>query len=133
MQAWSDLSVELLPQVLQQFVQLIGLSATMKLVEKFGGRRLYVPINAHPEHGLAKLIGFDKLVKLSLVYGAQDHFDIPRAHRALRHLRDAKIRSEYGPKSASILAGEHGLTERQIFNIVGGSDSPDDGQSALFG
>ena len=128
----ADLSVELLPRVLQDFVRLIGLAATMILVEHFGGRRLYIPVNPHPEHHLARLIGLDKLEALSRVYGLEDHFDIPKADRALRALRDQRIRSEYGPKSASTLAREHGLTERQIWNIVGRDAEPDRDQVNLF-
>lgn len=133
MKDWSDLSTELLPQVLQDFVRLIGLAATMILVEHFGGRRLYIPINPHPDHHLAKLIGLDNLAKLSQVYGLEDHFDIPKAERALKHLRNEKIRSEYGPKSVSTLAREHNLTERQIWNILGDPSALDTSQSQLFG
>lgn len=133
MKTWSDLSTELLPKVLQDFVQRIGIAPTMLLVEQFGGRRLYIPLNPHPDHHLAKLIGLENLTKLSSVYGAEDHFDIPRAMRALKHLRDEKIRSEYGPKSASTLAQENGLTERQIFNIVGPDKAANSSQSKLFG
>jgi len=133
MNDWSDLSTDLLPQVLQDFVRLIGLAATMLLVEHFGGRRLYIPINPHPDHHLAKLIGLDNLVKLSQVYGLEDHFDIPKADRALKHLRNEKIRAEYGPKSVSTLAREHALTERQIWNILGEYSPTNTSQTQLFG
>nr|WP_315206823.1 Mor transcription activator family protein [uncultured Albidiferax sp.] len=133
MKDWADLSTELLPLVLQDFVRLIGLPATMKVVERHGGRRLYIPINPTPEHHLAELIGFDNLCKLSKVYGLEDHFDIPKAVNALRHLRDQRIRSQYGPKSASTLAAENNLTERQIWNIVGRAAPENTHQSQLFG
>ena len=132
----SEVSTELLPAVLREFVRLIGLQATMKIVHAFGGRRLYVPVNPNPEHRLAKLIGLENLEHLSSIYGAEDHFDIPKAERALRHLRDTKIRSEYGPKSASALAAEHHLTERQIWNIVGrprAEHAANQAQDKLFG
>lgn len=133
MKPWADLSTELLPQVLQDFVRLIGLVATMLIVEAYGGRRLYIPINPHADHPIARLIGLEKLAILSKVYGLEDHFDIPKAVRALRHLRDEKIRAEYGPKSASTLALEHHLTERQIWNIVGRNDDANTDQNQLFG
>lgn len=130
---WVDLSTELLPQVLQDFVRLIGLHATMILVEHFGGRRLYIPVNATPEHRLAKLIGLENLAALSRVYGLEDHFDIPKAKRALLALRNDKIRAEFGPKSASQLALEHDLTERQIFSIVATGEQVNADQVQLFG
>lgn len=123
---WDEMAVQLLPKRLREFVRLVGLAATLKLVERFGGTRLYVPARPHADHPLAALIGLDKLEALSGVYAAEDHFDIPKAERSLRHLRDQQIRAEYATKSAGQLAREHGLTERQIFNIVGGSE-PDMG------
>jgi Mor family transcriptional regulator len=130
---WADLSTELLPKVLQEFVRLIGLPATMLLVERFGGLRIYIPLNPTPEHHFAQLIGYGNLIKLSQVYGREDHFELPKATRALTALRNAKIKAEYGPKSLRQLASEHRLTERQITRIVGAADLVNDDQSELFG
>lgn len=132
MQAWADLSTGLLPQVLQDFVRLIGLPATMQVVSRHGGRRLYIPLNPTPDHHLAQLIGLEKLAQLSAVYGREDHFDIPKAVVALRHLRDQRIRSEIGPKSASKLAAENNLTERQIWNIIGRAPDENRNQVSMF-
>ncbi len=117
--AWAGLSAALLPKVLQDFLRLIGLQATMLLLQHFGGQRLYIPARPPADDNLAKLIGLDKLTALSRVYGLEDHFDIPKAVDALRHLRDEKIRADYATKSASALACEHHLTERQIRKILG--------------
>jgi Mor family transcriptional regulator len=130
---WSDLSTELLPRVLQEFVRLIGLHATMLLVERFGGLRIYIPLNATAEHHFAQLIGLENLQKLSQVYGREDHFELPKAERALLALRNAKIRGEYGPKSIRQLASEHQLTERHVTRLVGALDATNDGQPRLFG
>src|SRR5215208_1085377 len=99
MKTWAGLSTELLLKVLQDFVRLIGLHATMLLVEKFGGLRIYIPLNPSAEHHFAQLIGLGNLQKLSQVYGREDHFELPKAERALLALRNAKIKAEYGPKS----------------------------------
>lgn len=131
--SWDALSIELLPKVLQDFVRLIGLQATMLLVEKFGGLRIYIPLNPTPEHHFALLIGLANLQRLSEVYGREDHFELPKAERALLALRNAKIRSEYGPKSVRQLASEYGLTERHVTRIVGADDATNDDQSELFG
>lgn len=131
MKSWSDLSTELLPKVLQEFVRLIGLHATMLLVERFGGLRIYIPLNPTADHQFAQIIGFENLVKLSQEYGREDHFELPKAARALRALRDAKMRAEYGPKSLRQLAAEHQLTERQVTRIVGAAVNDD--QAELFG
>lgn len=131
MKSWADLSTELLPKVLQEFVRLIGLYPTMLLVERFGGLRIYIPLNPTADHQFAQIIGLDNLVKLSQEYGREDHFELPKAARALRALRDAKMRAEYGPKSLRQLAAEHQLTERQVTRIVGAAVNDD--QTELFG
>jgi hypothetical protein len=132
-QSWEQLSVELLPGVLQEFVRLIGLPATMLLVDKFGGLRIYIPLNPTPEHHFAQLIGVDNLRRLSEIYGREDHFELPKAERALLALRNAKIRAEYGTKSIRQLASEYGLTERHVTRIVGAPGAENDEQSELFG
>jgi hypothetical protein len=131
LKSWSDLSIELLPKVLQEFVRLIGLPATMLLVERFGGLRIYVPLNPSPDHQFAQIIGLENLQKLSQIYGREDHFELPKAERALKALRNAKIKAEYGPKSVRELASEHGLTERHVTRIVGTPTNDD--QVELFG
>jgi Mor family transcriptional regulator len=133
MKTWSDLSIELLPKVLQEFVRLIGLPATMLLVEKFGGLRIYIPLHPNAEHHFAQLIGYANLVKLSKVYGREDHFELPKAERALTAIRNAKIVAEYGPKSVRELAAEYRLTERHVTRLVGAVDAKNDDQSEMFG
>lgn len=130
--SWEELSIELLPRVLQEFVRLIGLPATMLLVEKFGGLRIYIPLHPTPEHHFAQLIGFDNLQRLSAEYGREDHFELPKAERALVELRNAKMRAEHASKSIRQLAGEYGLTERHVTRIIG-DDSSNDDQAELFG
>lgn len=132
MKTWADLSTELLPKVLQEFVRLIGLHATMLLVEKFGGLRVYIPLNPTADHHFAQLIGLSNLEKLSQVYGREDHFELPKAQRALLALRNAKIMAEYGPKSIRQLAAEYQLTERHVTRLVGAAARNED-QSELFG
>ncbi|MCA0213117.1 MAG: hypothetical protein LCH79_08075 [Proteobacteria bacterium] len=131
MKNWADLSTNLLPKLLQDFVRLIGLQATMLLVERFGGLRIYIPLHPTPEHHFAQLIGFDNLVKLAGEFGRETHFELPKAQQALLAVRNAKMRSEYGPKSLRVLAAEYKLTERQVTRIVG-ADIPNDVQPALF-
>lgn len=127
-----SLSIELLPKLLQDFVRLIGLPATMLLVERFGGLRIYIPNNPKPDHHFAQLIGFANLVKLAEVYGREDHFQLPKALRALKALRDTEIRAQHWRKSIRQLAAEHNLTERHIVRILG-SDPINDDQAKLFG
>lgn len=128
--------VELLPPLLQDFVRLIGLAPTMALVQAVGGRRVYIPKSATPEHPYATIIGLDNLLKLGKVYGGEEHFQLPKAERALLAVRNVSIAADYAAnKTARALAAEHGLTEGQIVRIVasqGVTAPPDRRQKALF-
>lgn len=115
---WNDLSTELLPQLLQDFVRLIGLPATMKMVEQLGGLRIYVPVTPTPDHQFVAIIGFDNLVKLSSEFGTGDRFMLPKATRALTAIRNARIVVEHDEKSVRTLASEYRLTERQVTRIL---------------
>ena len=127
-----------MPPLLQDFVRLIGLQATMSLVGALGGCRLYVPTAARatPSHSLAAIIGFENLLKLADEYGGQSHFQLPKADRALKAVRNAQIAQAYAKaQTARELAQAFGLTEGQVVRIVaqqGVSAPPDRRQNQLF-
>ena len=117
----APISTDLLPPLLQDFVRLVGLQATMALVGAVGGLRVYIPTpeRATPEHPFAVLIGFDSLLKLAAEYGGQPHFQLPKADRALKAVRNAQIAKAYAKdRSARQLAEEFRLTESQVVRIV---------------
>lgn len=120
-----------LPGILQDLAELIGLAATLRLVEAYGGVRLYVPKRFDPDHPIVKLIGHALAVLLVEAYGGEDHFDIPRAIAATRAARDARMRRErtLGATHRE-LALRNGLTERQVRNILGSEE--DDRQMGMF-
>ena len=112
---------DLLPPLLQDFERLIGLAATLDLVRKYGGLRIFIPTPArvNPEHALAQIIGVAPLIELAKVYGGEAHFALPKAEKALLAVRNARICHAYQHhKTARELALEHRLTERQIERIV---------------
>ncbi len=126
----AELDARYLPGVLQEIAELIGLPATLKLVESYGGVRLYVPKRIDDDHALARLIGLDNARLLSDAYGAEEHFDIPRAVAATRAVRDMQIRTDRKTMTHRELALKYGLTERQIRNIL--QEEDDDRQVGLF-
>lgn len=113
---------DLLPPRLREFARLIGLSATMSFVARYGGLRIYIPANPPPDHPFAALIGFDNLRALSAEYavdGTGLRFVLPKAQRALDAIRNEQIRTDYSTgKSIRALAAEHSLVERQVSRIV---------------
>ena len=130
----NEINVDDLPGVLQDICALIGLHPTMKLVEAYGGVRIYVPKRVEPDHELARLIGLSNAEALSGAYGGEVHFDIPKAELALKAVRNAKIRS-LRAEGVSVrnlsLNPEFGrLTERTIRDICG--EMGDDRQVSLF-
>lgn len=127
----ADINVALLPPILQQIVGLIGLPLTMKLVERYGGTRLFVPKReVDAEHALVRLLGHHAAQKLVQHYGGEEHFDIPLAMRAMKAVRNAQIRAERPHTSASRLARKHFTSERNIRLICG--EIADDRQGGLF-
>lgn len=138
MKSWTDLATDLLPPVLQDFVRLIGLQPTMALVERFGGLRIFVPTpeRCTDEHQFAQIIGTANLVKLADAYGGLEHFQLPKAEKALLAVRNARIAADYSTtKTARQLAAEHRLTEGQVVRILSaqGATAPSDRrQAALF-
>lgn len=111
--AATALASELLPPRLREFV---------RLIERYGGLRIYIPAAPSPDHPLASLIGFDKLRALSAEYaidGTGLRFVLPKAQRAFDAIRNDRIRTDFSTgKSVRALAAEHHLVERQVARIV---------------
>lgn len=113
--------IDLLPPLLQDFERLIGLQATMALVQRWGGLRVYFPTpdRVTADHPYAQAIGVDALTTLAREYGGLPHFQLPKAERALQAVRNAQIAKDYATaKTARQIAAEHGLTERQVVRLV---------------
>lgn len=126
-----QINVDLLPSILQDLAALIGLPLTMRLVEQYGGVRLYIPKgDVADDHELVKLIGREATDKLRSMYGGEPHFDIPLALASVRAVRDADIRAKREHTSERALAREYRTTERNIRMIC--SKVKDDRQVSLF-
>lgn len=130
--------IDLLPPLLQEFERLVGLQATMALVRRWGGLRVYFPTpeRVTEDHPYAAVIGVDALLKLAEEYGGLPHFQLPKAERALQAVRNVRIAADYATnKTAREIAAEYGLTEGQVVRIVAsmGVAAPlDRRQRALF-
>ncbi|MDD5391178.1 MAG: Mor transcription activator family protein [Gallionellaceae bacterium] len=125
-----QISVDLLPAILREMVELIGLPAVMVLVEKRGGIGLYVPKGELAEdHGLVKWIGREAAEKLQSEYPGEE-LEIPLALRAMTAVRNAEIKSNPQGLSVSQLARIHRTTERNIRYIR--NEVGDDRQQGLF-
>lgn len=117
-----------LPPSLAELVRLIGFPATLKLVERFGGVRLYVPLEEHLNevHAIVCAIGGESARKLSRDR-ATEILEIPRAAAYMRVVRDVLMREQYETESASALARKYGMTRRNVFYRVGAANDIDQG------
>lgn len=98
------------PAELRWLIDAIGESATLALLELYGGTRLMVPRRQHrPKHGdpLATAIGLDAAVRLADVKGGET-FEVPLC----RWWRIAMMKHQ-GLGTAAI-ARKLGLTERAV-------------------
>ncbi len=89
----SDAAIRvLLPESLCELAQLISIDAVLKLVEQFGGVRLYVPKVVRQSGKLAKLLGMPAAEALSARCGG-GRIEVPLAPNLGRAIRDEEIRS----------------------------------------
>ncbi len=118
-------AADVLPPKLAELVDALGFPATLKLVERWGGVRLYVPLeqNLTDEHELVQVLGLAAARKLAAAH--KEWLEVPRAAAYLRQVRDRIIRESYGGKSASRLARQFGMTRRNIFYIVAREEAPE--------
>ena len=79
-----------LPRFAQEMADVIGLEATIKIVEARGGRRLTVPRNTAHGHWLEELIGLDAFGKLVSYYDGEE-IEIPRCVTAMSRARALSV------------------------------------------
>lgn len=128
------MNLEHLPERARAIAELIGMPATLKLVERFGGVRIYVPQTVPPSHALVDLLGRDAADRLAIAFGGDEHFDIPRCTLAARRVRDAQLVADFlGGMSHRLLAIKYQLTERGVRKIIARAGiTADDRQPELF-
>lgn len=121
-----NIDVSLLPQSLQEMAEVIGLMAVLKLVDRYGGRRICIPRRLDPGHPLIEVLGQRPAAALVQTY-ALERIYVPSATRAIIASRDKEIRRRKGQQSVPSLAEEFGLTDRQIWSILSESAPSPDG------
>ena len=125
-----------LPEFLQEIVELIGFEATLRLVERFGGIRVWVPDRPRKlteEHPLVIAVGIVAARKMCERF-ALEFLPIPKATAAIRHARNRQILHLYQVEgwTAARLARHFELTERQIYSILATPAPAESIQAALF-
>lgn len=108
-----------LPSQVHSMLEVVSVATAMKIIEVYGGVRLYVPLDYPPNHEMTTLIGPEQAAALSKSYGAMDHFDIPLCRDVVRLLRNTRILRLFGQgASYRELALKFGVSERMISKLI---------------
>ena len=112
-----------LPESLREIMEIIGQPGTMKLVEQYGGTRIFIPSRVRAQHKLANLLGLEQARRLCHHFGGET-LCIARSARAKLQERNREIVRRYDAGEAvRSLAIAYQLTERQIYTILSGNVS----------
>lgn len=101
------------PSMLQELVDLIGQDAAAKLIDIFGGTRLYIPHSPQDDDLLTGSLGPEAALKLARIYGG-DRIEVPNP--TPRRARILELR-ETGC-SIDAIARNLGCTRRRVFQVL---------------
>lgn len=114
----SEWSADDLPGVLSEIAELIGLPATERLVERWGGLQRYIPEHAPPGHWLRETVGAVAAARVCARFG-RERLDIPKAQFAIRRAVWERIKQmRSAGASVSQISTECRLTERRVWQIL---------------
>ena len=121
---------DLLPDTVRLMVRLVGLPATLQLVERLGGTTWPVAkgnnrLGQIRHEALAEVVGGDAASVLARHFGG-DTLYIPRCAKAVREMRDRSLREEFDQltrensalHAVTVLALKYRLADRQIWRIL---------------
>ncbi len=110
---------------LEELVDAIGMPAALKLIERFGGTRIALPLpaNVHADNPVAQVIGVEPVRKLAALWGQERPY-LPRAVAYLRRQRDRQLRSDAQRLPIPQVALRYQLTERAVYLILANGEEP---------
>ena len=99
--------------MLDDLAEQIGEDAALKLVEAYGGRRVYIPHQPIANDVLTSSIGLAAAIRLSQIYGG-DRLEVPNP--TPRKVRVLELRSN--GLSVDAIARKLGCTRRRVFQVL---------------
>jgi Mor family transcriptional regulator len=102
-----------------QVAQLIGWAAADKLIEHFGGRRLYIPRTASRRNQIRRSIGARLAAAMAREFGSERILIPATCDRARRRARIFAMRAN--GISVSRIARELHCTERYVYKVLAAS------------
>lgn len=119
------IDTDLLPQSVKPIAERIGLPKTIRLLESYGGGRIYIPRTLADDHPLVGLLGRDAAEALARYYDGES----PELPICPRLIRDRVIIRRFDAgESADSLAREYRTSRRNIFRIVKRMRDPEGGE-----
>lgn len=109
-----------LPGLLGKLAETIDRDGVQKMVAQYGGRRIWIPREMKEGHDLAILLGSDQAGRLCRRFGGQSVF-VPVATIRRRHRNRAIVSGYDSGLKAGDLAVRFKVTERQVYQILGGA------------
>ncbi|MGH7840164.1 MAG: hypothetical protein ACREQD_00375 [Candidatus Binataceae bacterium] len=97
----------------EQLVAAVGEEAARKVVETFGGARLYVPQAPQAGDALSRLVGPAAAARLAQVFGG-DRVDVPNPPSR----RERIIELQRQGLSVGAIAWQLGCTRRRVFQVL---------------
>lgn len=133
---------ELLPETVQQMVDLVGFPTVEKIITNFGGATFRFTDGVHYFPKLKALIGLESAVKLREVFRGEWVY-IPRCETALRVLRNYRFKADFdcltqhlnksGRMAMLELCPKYQLSDRSGWEIVAQVRNPKESSNfALF-
>lgn len=113
-----QITLDQLPNKLQNIAEMIGLTASIKLIEHYGGTSLLIPKRIDESHYLVKSLGVEAAFRLSDYYGRETLY-IPKADQIMRKMRNRQIIKDFDSGiSVKQLARKYRLSNRRIHSIL---------------
>lgn len=107
-----------LPVSLRDMAETIGLTASLALVEHYGGITLEIPKRINDKHYLAKTLGKEIALCFCQVYGGELMY-IPLAANTVRNLRNRQIIQDYTDGiPINRLVKKYRLCNRQLWRVL---------------
>lgn len=113
----SDTQIDLLGEIERR----CGREAALRLADRFGGLRIYIPRAAGPTHRLRLALG-DAVVDVLIELAGGEEIIVPRGRGLMKQMRMATIRdlAEAG-KGTDEIAEAVGVTRRYVRLLLAGS------------
>ncbi|WP_293934015.1 Mor transcription activator family protein [Iodobacter sp.] len=145
LEQFTQADIALLPHVVQELVGLIGLTATMRLVEHHGGTSILIPQGKNREgqiafEAMAEVVGYKEMTLLAKHFKGNDVLYVANCKAAIRAVRNRLIRRDFdaytleesGSRAVMKLARDHQLSDRRVWEILKEADVVCATQVSLF-